>query len=156
MTYGTIRQLPGGIDSITFHKFGAKSFLRYGRPPSHREHFFTRPQIFFGESMAIQTPFHMKRFRFVGERHLIDSPVTRFASHSLVNVNAVIEVDKVWNVVYSNPQNRVVLSKARSNWFQGRTGRPDLFVAIHANFGRWNSGKGSALDGRVAVSTIDP
>ena len=53
--------------------------------------------------MAIQAPFHSQGFRLPRQRHSINPTVTGFAADSFVNVDAVIEVNKVGDVVNPRP-----------------------------------------------------
>ena len=104
--------------------------------------------------MAIQTPFHVERLRLPCQRHLVDAPVTGFASHSFMYVDAVIEVDEIRYVVDPNPQDRPVVTKARSNRLEHRAVRPYLFVAVHARLCRRDSGKSGLFNGGVAIPAV--
>jgi len=106
--------------------------------------------------MAFQTPFHMEGLLARHQWHSGDLTVARFARHTSMNVNAVIEVNEIGQIVNACPTDRTVFSKARAHRFEHRTVSPNLRMAIHAGLGWRNSGKRTFLDGRVAVSAIDP
>ena len=105
--------------------------------------------------MAIQTPFHAESFGPPRQRHLIDPTVTGFAAHSLVNMNAVIEIDEIRHVVHAYPFDRPVFTEACANRLERGTVRPNLLVAVHTHFRGGYSGKGNLLDGRVAITAVD-
>ena len=48
--------------------------------------------------MTIQAPPHAQRVFLVHQRHFVDRAVTHRESDSLVNVDAVIEIDKIRNL----------------------------------------------------------
>src|SRR5262245_17989974 len=77
------------------------------------------------------------------------------AADALLHVDAVVEVDEVRQVVATNPLERPILTEARADRFEERTGRPDLRVAVDACLGRRNAGRRRDLDGRVAVAAVD-
>jgi len=106
--------------------------------------------------MAFQTPFHMECLLARHQWHGGDLTVARFARHTSMNVNAVIEVNKIGQSVDACPTDRTVFSKARAHWFEHRTIGPNLRMAVHAGLCRRNSGKRTFLNRRVAVSAVDP
>ena len=106
--------------------------------------------------MAIQTPLHVKGLRLPREWHLIDPSVTGFATDSLMDMDTVVEIDEVRRVVDAYPFKRPIVAKAGANRFERRAIGPNLFVAVHAHFGRRNSRKRRYLDLGVAVPAVDP
>src|SRR5438876_8019646 len=59
------------------------------------EHGRPRADVPLRIAMTVEAPFHLQRLLLPHERHSIDRPVTRRAPDSLVNVNAVVEVDEI-------------------------------------------------------------
>lgn len=74
---------------------------------------------------------------------------------SLLNVDAVIEVDKAGKIVYPDPLNRSVIAKTLSDRRQYRAIRPHLAVAVHARLCRRNACEGAGFNRGVAVTAID-
>jgi hypothetical protein len=105
--------------------------------------------------MAFQTPFHMKGLLAGHQRHGSDLTVARFAGHTAMNVNAVIEVNEVGQVVHACPMDRTVFSKAGAHRFEHGAVGPNLRVAVHAGLCRRNSSERTLLDRRVAISAVD-
>src|SRR5205085_466321 len=72
----------------------------------HVEDLITWPKILFGSTMAVQAPLHLQGRIVVHQRHAIHGPVTGVATYSFVDVNAVIEVNKVRQIVDASPNQR--------------------------------------------------
>src|SRR5262252_5908403 len=108
---------------------------------SHIEHLLPRSQIFFRSAVAIQAPLHLQRGIVIHERHSIDWPVAGVAAHAFIDVNAVIEVNKVGQIIYTAPYQGSSTAEALSYRLQHGCARPDLRVAIHASLGWRNTGK---------------
>ena len=77
------------------------------------------------------------------------------ATHTLVNMNAVIEIDEARQVVDSCPLERLPGTETFPHRLQNRTLGPDLRVAIHADLGGWNAGERGLFHRSVAVTAID-
>ncbi len=125
---------------------------RHGR----RRAGITVSHVSFGMAMTIQAPFHEERVFTPRHLHLFDGTMARCAPDATMNVDAVIEVNKIGKVVDARPLKRPVFSVTCPNRFKYRTVGPDLRVAIHTRLGRRNSGKPALFDGRVAVAAINP
>src|SRR5262249_37079760 len=97
-------------------------------------------------AMAFQTPFHVKGLLAGRQRHGSDLTVARFARHTAMNVNAVIEVNEVGQIVHARPTDRTVLAKTGAHRFEHRAIGPNLRVAVHAGLCRRNSREGTLLD----------
>ena len=105
--------------------------------------------------MAVETEFHLQRCGLIHQRHLIDRAVAIVAAYSLIDVNAVIEIDKIRKLVHAHPLQRFSAAVALANGLKiGRIG-PDLGVAVDAGLRRRNSGKTGLLDRRMAIAAID-
>src|ERR1700704_2235020 len=61
----------------------------------HVEHLLARPQVLFRSAMAVQAELHLQRFLLIHQWHLVHWAVTGVAAHTLIDVNAVIEVHKI-------------------------------------------------------------
>src|SRR5205823_975635 len=76
------------------------------------------------------------------------------ATHTLVDVNAVIEISKVGEVVHPGPPDRLSRAPALADWLQVEAVRPDLRVAVHAGLSRGYARKGELLNGRMTVAAV--
>src|SRR5205814_2048308 len=117
--------------------------------------FVARPQVLLRRPMAVQAPLHVQARRLPRQVHLIDAPVTGGAADTLVDVNAVVEVDELRQVVDAVPGDGLVGPPALAHRLQHGTVRPDLRVAVHAGARRRQPGEGGFLDGGVAVPAVD-
>jgi hypothetical protein len=150
-----VRQLPGWIDVVFHHQPAAEFSLRNRRLPTHRKNFLTWAQVILRSTMAIQTPFHMKGSELPCQGHLIEPAMTRLASHSSVDMYAVIEINKIGRVVHAIPCKRPILTKAGSNRLEHGAVVPHLFVTVHAHFGGGNSCKRDLFHRDVAIPAIN-
>ena len=82
--------------------------------------------------MAIETPFHVERLRFLRQRHLIDAPVTGRAADAFCDVNTVIEIDVARQIVNAIPFQRGARRKTLPDRRQYRRVVEDLRMACHA------------------------
>ncbi len=152
MTRRAARQRP---DVVFFNEFSTESELVRGRLIFHVEDLLARAHELFGRAVTLETPVHIQRVDAPRERHLIDAPMAGGAADSLVHVNAVIEIDKLRQIVDARPLDRFAGPKALAHRRESRAIRPNLRVAIHADFCRRNAGKRARLDRCVAVPAID-
>lgn len=81
--------------------------------------------------------------------------MTRRTTDAFVDVNRVIEICEVRQVVHTDPLQWLARLITVAHWFQIRAVGPNLFVAIHADGGRRNAGRGRRLNRRVAITTVD-
>ena len=105
--------------------------------------------------VAIETPGHLQRVLSPSERHRPDGAVTRRAANALGHMNAVIEINELGKRVHAYPFDRPILPKALANGLQHRTISPNLRMAGHTRFRRWQSGKRGLLYRGVTVTAID-
>ena len=77
------------------------------------------------------------------------------ATHALVNMNAVIEIDEARQIVHPRPLQRLPGAETFAHRLQNRTLGPDLRVAIHADLGGRNAGERGLFHRGVAVTAID-
>src|SRR5687767_4173898 len=144
-----------GRDPVFLCQLWPDDRLRHGRLVAHRVDLAARPYVVLGGAMAVDAPLHLQGVFLQGQRHLIDPAMTGLASHALFHVDAVIEIDKVGQVVDADPAQRPVLAKAGANRLENWRLRPDLRVAVHAGLRRRYPGKRGGFDRRVAVPAVN-
>src|ERR1035441_175260 len=91
---------------VLLDQFGAYCELIRRRCPFHAEHRLARSDKTLRRPMALQAPFHKEIVLGQHQRHLVNSPVTCGTADAFVNMNAVIEVDKIGQVVNPGPTQR--------------------------------------------------
>src|SRR3954464_9583326 len=69
-----------------------------------------------GIAMAIKAPFHLQRCMRVRQRHLIDRSMARSAANPFVDMNLVVEVNKVRKIVQLGPPDWRAIAVACANW----------------------------------------
>lgn len=89
-------------------------------------------QIRGGITVTVQTELHRETPRFVAEGHPIYLAMTTRAADAFGDVNAVVEIDIVWQIIDPVPDNRLVIDQAMSQGGQKPSVRPNLGVAGHA------------------------
>jgi hypothetical protein len=144
------------LDVVFFCKTFATLSLIRRWCPRHIEDLTFRPQSFFRIAMAFQTPLHLQRADLHHKRHLIDAPVTGRASNAFTHVNAVVEINKIGQIMHACPSDWLACSITCANRFEIGAILPDLRMAIHADSCWRNSGGGSFFDGSVAISAVEP
>src|SRR5262245_5695555 len=143
------------VDVVGLHQLEAQRPLIVRRRPLHVEYVLARPHLVLGMAMAVEAPFHLQGHGLIELIHLVDVAVARRAADALVHVHAVVEVDKVGQIVHPDPADRAVVAPARAHWLEVRALRPDLRVAVHARLRRGDAGERRDVDTRVAVATVD-
>lgn len=123
--------------------------------PIHLEDLAFRPDEQLGLPMTLKAPLHLQRSSLISEGHQVNTPVTGRAAHTLVHVDAVIEINEVGQIVNAGPPDRLARPPALAYRLQIRAVRPNLRVAVHAGFGGWDPGIRELFNGCVAVATID-
>ena len=123
--------------------------------PRHVENLFAGPHESLGRSVAFQAPFHVEGVDFPHQRHLIDLPVTGLTPDAFVDVNAVIEIDKIGKVVDAHPFDGVARAITFADGFEKWAFGPDLGVAGHAGFNGGDIGKRGFFNRGVTIPTID-
>ena len=152
MTCRTTRQL---LNFVFPDQFSAERELIRGRQIIHAEHVLSGADEAFRFTVTLEAPVHVKSVFTPHERHLIDPAMTSGTADTLVDMNAMVEIDKAREIVDSGPLNRLSRTKTFPDGFQDRTVSPNLGVAIHAGFCRRDAGERTFLDRRMAVATID-
>ena len=107
MAHAAITQLaePLRADVVIAQKLTPAFDLVGGRFPRHIEDLVLWSDKLFRSFMAIETPAHIKRVRFPGDRHLVHGAVTGRAPNPFLDVNAVVEEHEVRSLVHPFPFN---------------------------------------------------
>jgi hypothetical protein len=155
VTDGAVRELEKWFDVILRNKLSAQDLLVDYWLPSHREHLFSRPEELFGMSVTIDTPLHVHIGRFPGKRHLVQTSVASFAAHSLIHVNAVIEIDEVGQIIDAIPAYGLVLAQTGAHRFQHLAVSPKLLMTVHACRCGRHPGKRTHFNRVVAVPAVN-
>ena len=133
----------------------ADSFLICGGFPIHVEDLVLRANVLFWIAVAVKAPLHGQGRGLKDKGHLVDGAVARRAADSLVDVNAVIEIDVVSEAVNPDPLNRFIGFEAVADGFEIIDIVEENGVAIHAGFCGRNSRVGGSFDAGVTVTTVD-
>lgn len=152
MAYRAIREL---FNFVFFEQRGAQSGLIFRRLPSCAKNFFTRAHETLRRAMATEAPLHVQRVLTPRQSHLANRAVTGHAADTFFNVNAVIEINEVWEIIDANPRNRLIVPKTLAHRFEHLSGGMDLRVARHAGVRRGNAGEVALFDGGVAIAAVD-
>src|SRR5580704_8392475 len=139
-------------ETLSIHHHGVRA---RGLLVAHVEYLVARAQIFLRRAVAAQAPLHLQRFLLVHQRHLVDRTVAGIATHSFIDMNAVIEINEVRKLVYPRPLQRLASLVAGADGLEQLGIRPDLRVAVHASLGARNAGETRSLNGSVAVAAVD-
>ena len=141
-----VRQATAGVDVVSPDKSGAFGLLLCRRLPSHIENFVPGPNEFLRIAVTVEAPFHVKRVHSPGDRHLIHPPVASGATDSFRHVDAVIEIDVVWQIVHPVPLERRVRGEAFPHRREQRHVAKDLGVTMHAGLAGGHAGETRLLD----------
>ena len=123
------------LNLIFVYKFGSQGELVIWVLVGHIEHLVFWPNILGRISVTFKAPFHIKCVDFVRERHLVDPTVTSGTADAFVYMDAVIEVNKVRQVVNARPFERLYGAEVGANGLKDFGIGPDLRVTGHADFG---------------------
>ena len=105
--------------------------------------------------MAIQAPAHGQRRSLEDKRHLIDRTVTGGAANTLVDVNAVIEIDEVGKAMDLDPLNRLIGAKTLANGFEITDIVEENGMAIHAGLGGRNARVSGTFHAGMTIAAVD-
>src|SRR5690349_18314221 len=103
----------------------------------------------------METRVHRHGLGHVDVCHQIDPAVATCATDVATNVNRVIEKDEIGDIEHALPFDGLAGKPARSHERNDGRTIPDLRMAIHAKLTRGHSGARRAIDGVVAIATID-
>ena len=131
--------------------------LIVGRFPVHVKNvLFRLPQGLLRIFVAIQTPFHQQGRGLKHQRHLIDRAVARRAADAFIDVNAVVEIDKIGKPVDFHPLDRLIGAIAFANGFEVRSVGIQNGMAVHAGLRRGDARDGGSLNRGVTIAAIEP
>jgi hypothetical protein len=105
--------------------------------------------------VTVDAPVHVESVDPVHQRHFIHLAMAGRATDALVDVNAVIEINEVGKVVDACPLNWFSACPAISNGLRQRSARPDLRVARHAGFRRWETRERRVFDAGMTVPAVN-
>jgi len=119
------------------------------------ENLVPRAHIFFRLAVTFHAPLHVERVYLEHQRHFVDAPMARRAADALIYMNAVVEIDKIGQVVDARPFERFAGLKAGPDRLEHFRIRPELRMTGHASLGGRDSGNCRSLNGSVAIAAID-
>ncbi len=122
---------------------------------AHIKNLLARANIFFRSTVAVEAKLHLQRSVLIRQRHLVDGPMAGVASHSLVDVDAVIEIHKVGQLIDASPFNRSAGAETLPHRLKISCVRPDLGMAVDAGLGWRDPGETRCLDRSMAVAAVD-
>ena len=143
------------VNAVFPHKFEAV-FAGFGVRETHTEDVVTIADLPLRVIMAVETPAHLQAGRPPHQRHLVNATVAALTADPLGHMNAVVEVNKVGQVMDTRPFQRPAGAVAFSDRLENRAVLPDLRMTTHADFGGWEPGKRRRLDRRVAEAAVNP
>ena len=138
MARRTARKVTSAAKVIVARQLFPDFFLIFRGFPIHIENLILRSQIPLRISVALETPLHIQRRSLEHQRHLVYRPVAGRAAHTLIHVNAVVEVNIIRQTVYLYPVNRLFAAITLANWLQISHIVEQHRMAIHAGLGRRN------------------
>ena len=136
MANRTIREL---LNFILLQQAVTQSRLRRWRLPRRAKNLIARAHEALGRAVATEAPFHVQRVLAPRERHVADRPVARHAAHAFFDVNAVIEINKIRQVVDAHPLDGFFRAITFAHRLQHHGGGMNLRVAGHASVRRGNA-----------------
>ncbi len=110
--------------------------------------------MILGSAVTIEAPAHGERLVLPNHLHFVDPPVAGDTTNTAIDMGAMVEIDKIWEVVDPNPIDRGTRFEAIANGFEFVAVYFDFCVAIHTSLGGWNGGMLRFLDGVVAVPAV--
>ena len=143
------------FDMILRHEPSPQSSMVAWRRPGEVKKLVARSEIRCRIAVAIETEFHLESLGSIGEWHLIDAPVAFDAGDPFSDVDVMPKIDVVGHARDAVPQDCAIFGEAFSNRRQHFSIGPELRMAAHTDMRRGKAGIGLALDGRVAVTTVD-
>jgi hypothetical protein len=155
MTRGAALQLRHTLNLVFRRQFFADLRLIRRSLPIHIENLIAWPQNLLWIAMAVQTPLHQQRRGLKHQRHLVDLTVTRRASHALIDVNAVVEIDVVRQAVHADPLYGFIGAITFAHRLQISGVVEQDGMAIHARLGGRNPSGGGGFDAGMTVPAVD-
>src|SRR5262245_3498546 len=122
--------------------------------PIHIEDELAWPDEPFRGAMALQAPLHLQGLRLPHQRHAVYTAMTGDTAYALVQMNTVIEVDKIWQIMHTCPDQGLPGAKTLPYGGKEGTPSPDMGVTVHAGFSRWDPGKGAHFHRGVTIAAV--
>src|SRR5262245_35090129 len=102
---------------VLFNKRLSEDELVTRRLPIHAQNVFARTDKLLWVAMALQAPFHIERVGLPHQWHLIDLPMARDTPDPFLYVDAMVEIDKIGQIMHTNPLEGSVSTEALPHWF---------------------------------------
>lgn len=121
--------------SIFLHEPRSEFRLVCGMAVVHPEDISDRTHMLLRVAVTCQTPGHCEGWRLPDQRHLVHSSVAFGAANTLMEMNAVIEVDILRKLINTCPLDRKSRLVTPAHRFQVWRHRPHFGVTIQTNRG---------------------
>lgn len=108
----------------------------------------------FRLTVTLKAPRHTQRFGLVNLLHFIDPPMTRDATDPAIDMDAMVKIDVIGQIVYSNPLDGHPRSGAFSYKPQLGAVGGDHAVAIHTRLCWGDGGMSGLVDGIMTKTAI--
>lgn len=149
------RQQIRALNVVPGRKSVAAGKLIRRRQPFHIKDLALWPQVLFRRAMTSDAPLHLQRSYLPRQRHFVNAAVTSRATDSLIHVNTMIEVNKVWEIMNAGPPNWPVCAKALADRLQVWAICKELRMAIHTRLRRRDASECRGFHRRMAIAAID-
>ncbi len=123
--------------------------------PIHTEDELAWPDEPFRFTMALQAPLHLERLRLPHQRHAVHPAMTGNTPNALMQMNTVVEVDKIWQVMHARPHQRLPRTQTLPHGGKKGTFCPDTGVSVHTGFSGRDPGKGAHFHRGVTIAAVN-
>ena len=123
--------------------------------PIHTEDELAWPDEPFRCAMALQAPLHLQGLRLPHQRHAVHSAMTGDTTNAFVQVNTVVEVDKIWQIMHARPDQRSPGAKTLAHGGKKGTLSLDMGVTVHTGFSGWEPGKGAHFHRGMTIAAVN-
>lgn len=151
----TCRAVGRRVDVVQLAQRGAVNFWVTRSLPVHIGCLGGRSKIGFGMAVTIQTEAHAQSLLLANDGHLVDSTVTRHASHSPSYVGAVVEIHVIRKVVDFYPFDGLPSRCTLPDREQLGAVRVDEGMAVHTRRGGRDGRVARLVDCVVTVLTVN-
>ncbi len=151
----TCRAIRPGFNVVHIHEFPPIfESVAFGGPSQFGDQALIA-NIRFRRIMTIHTPGHAKGFDLPHDIHLVNTAMAADAAYALIHVGAVVEVDVIRQLVYSNPRDGFAGCVEFPQLDDFRRILFDLGMAVQTGFGSRDSGEFAFINEVVTVTAID-
>ena len=123
---------------IGYDQLGTQDLLVPGGLVPHGVNLIQRTQVFGRVAVTVEAPGHVKSVGFDIGGHLVHAAVTGLAADSFGDMDLVVKINEIGQPVYPVPDDRHSCRPTFTDRSQLGAASPDLAVAGHAGFGRWD------------------